>query len=95
MMRILTKAMVIGLGLCAGAVTTAHAQYYNYYPAPNSYYWGNAPYAYYWGNAPYPYYWANAPYPYYWTNTPYWAAPWSPYDYNPYTLNGTRSSRGG
>ena len=38
-MQKLAKAAVVGLGLLAGAETTGHAQYYNYYGAPNTSSW--------------------------------------------------------
>lgn len=43
-MQILAKAAAVGLGLLAGGAVTAHAQYYNYYSAPNTYSW--SPYNY-------------------------------------------------
>jgi hypothetical protein len=36
-MRTLATAAVVGLGLLAGTAATGHAQYYNYYGAPNTY----------------------------------------------------------
>ena len=38
-MRTLATAAVVGLGLLAGTAATGHAQYYNYYGAPNTYTW--------------------------------------------------------
>ena len=53
-MRIPTKALVIGLGVFAGAATTAHAQYYSHYNPAYPYYW-TTPYRYSWANVPYAY----------------------------------------
>jgi len=43
-MQKLATAAVVGLGLLAGASTTGHAQYYNYYGAPSTSSW--SPYNY-------------------------------------------------
>ena len=43
-MKTLTKAAVLTVGLVGGFAVTAHAQYYNYYSAPNTYLW--SPYNY-------------------------------------------------
>jgi hypothetical protein len=43
-MQKLATAAVVGLGLLAGAATTGHAQYYNYYGAPSTSSW--SPYNY-------------------------------------------------
>lgn len=43
-MQKLATAAVVGLGLLAGTAMTGHAQYYNYYGAPNASMW--SPYNY-------------------------------------------------
>src|ERR1700757_2449740 len=65
-MQTLAKAAVVGLGLLAGGAVTAHAQYYNYYGAPNTYSW--SPNIYSWSPYNYPGYqttYSGTPYYYY------------------------------
>ena len=97
-MKTLTKTAVVTVALVGGFAVTAHAQYYNYYSAPNTYLWSTYNYpGYRTSVVPNPYYYyypGYGTYSYptynYYVGTPYPAprAYWDPYvGFRPYSDN--------